>query len=219
MKLISLTMAALLSSFAAQAAPVQDATHAYGLNRSYADELGGSPLVRNGGRLLPKRYRFEPGQGLTLSGAVPGSHYSIELQVALGDVTGYRRLLGFRVAASDNGLYVRNGSLEFYPVTADAPVSFQVGKLADVVITRDAASRMVTLYVDGVQQASFDDSAELAVFDTDAEGNSFARFFIDDNGEDATGVLNHLRVFDTVLTPTDVRKLAAGKLPGNVTGQ
>lgn len=218
MKLMSLALVALMST-AAHAAPVQDATHAYGLNKSYADELGGNPLQAQGGRFTPTRYRFKAGEGLTLSGAVQPTHYSIQMQLAPADVTGYRRLIGFRLAGSDAGLYVNNGSLEFYPLTTGAPVTFQADKLANVVITRDAASRIVTLYVDGVQQASFEDDQRSAEFDVDPDGNSFARFFIDDNGEDAAGTLNHLRVFDQVLTPAEVRKLANGKLPGNVTSK
>jgi len=217
---IPLVTAAVLSSTAAQAAtPVQDATHAYGLNRTYADELGGAALVPVGGRLLAKRYRFEAGQGLTLSGALPTSHYSIEFRFTPADTSGYKRLIGFRASSPDNGLYLHNGAIEFYPITSEAAGALAAGRQADVAITRDAASRIVSLYVEGVLRASFEDTQDLAVFDTDVNGNSFGRFFIDDNGEDAAGTLNHLRVFDAVLSPAEVRKLANGKRPGNVTSE
>lgn len=209
--------AGIFAPWLAHAAPVPDATHAFGLNGSYSDELGGSPLVPSGGRLGSSRYHFSFGQGLTLTGAVPADTYSIEMQIKPTETLGYQRLIDFKQLGWDGGLYLFNGALEFYPYLPTQPVLLTPGKQTDITITRDGASSTMNLYVDGQWQISFNDFGG-GVFTLDGQGQTVANFFLDDNGECMEGSLNHLRVFDRVLSAADVQKLAKGKRPGNVTG-
>ncbi len=173
-------LAPALALLALAASPTLAQTgHVYDLNGSYADASGGPSLTGDGGTLGATGYTFGPNQGLTVLNAVSSSVYHIDLTFQFTDVGGYRKLIDFSDKNSDNGLYIYNGNLNFYPtITGAAPVA--VNQLTNVVLDRDAAGT-VTGFVNGVQQFSFADTSNLGVFN--APGNVI-HFFEDDN---ATG--------------------------------
>jgi hypothetical protein len=200
----------LLSS--AHAATV---THIYELNGNLADTLGGPNLVSAGGTLGPSNYSFGPNQGLSVGDALADpAHYSIEMIFRLSDVGHYARVLDFQNLTKDTGLYVVGAALDFFisafPGGSQDIIGaavFQPNQDAHVVFTRDAISRTVVGYVNGVPSISFTDLGNHAVF------GSFTHFFIDDTVEASSGVVDRIRFYDGPLTESQVMSLFNGGPP------
>jgi hypothetical protein len=157
--------------------------------------------------------------GVSLSpttGVVSNSIYTIAALVRVDDVTGYRRLVDFKNGTADSGLYDYYGQLYFYPnaVGSSSPAPMVDGEYTMVVVTRDNTG-LVTGYVDGVQQLSFDDStSQNAVIDS----NNTLRFFRDNDtggasGEDSSGAVSRIELFNSALTATQVAALTPGSSP------
>ena len=210
MNLLRPAAALVLSALAlvAQAAPTP--SHVYLLDGTYADQNGGASLVSDGGTLDLTGYNFGVNQGLSLSGVLGTASYTIDFQSSFTDTTGFRRLVDFKDRTSDTGLYNLDRALNFYNITTGAMPVFAPNTLAQVTITRDAASNVFTGYVNGVLQISFVDSAGLAIFDTPT-ATPIARFFEDDlavPNEASAGRVEYIRLFDTALSAADVASLA-----------
>jgi hypothetical protein len=210
-----LSLAALTLSAGASALGAQTPTHAYRLNGSFADALGGPSLVGLGGTIGATGYTFGLGQGLSLTNALNPTVYSLELAFRLDAVTSYRKIVDFANRTREAGFYVQNGFAHFYPgINPDGlQSSFTAGTLAHLVLTRDAGGRF-TAFVDGVQTLSFLDRDGLATF----TGPGAVAFLLqDDGGEHPSGFLDYVRTYDRALTGTEVAaRFAAGDdaLPG-----
>jgi hypothetical protein len=167
-----------------------------------------------------------PGTVLTISAAgglvlphaatIVGSEgYAIELLFRLDTITGYRKLIDFDGGASDRGLYVRDGCLEFFDVAASARPSVAADRYAHVVMTRDGRARVIG-YVDGLARLSFVDQGGLASI-----GGQGLRFFGDDRVtggiEAPSGSIARVRLYDGPIGPLDAR-LACGQLLGTSCG-
>ena len=188
-------------------------THEYSLDGTFADSLGGPSLLPNGGVLNPTDYSFDPNQGLTLSNALTNpAEYSILLDFSFSILNGYRRILDFKNRASDTGLYNLATAVNFYNVASGGAV-FAPDTPARLVITRDAATGLVTAYVNGLTQISFIDGSNLAVFDA---GNAIMHFFIDDlaaPNEASAGRVSEIAIYDTALPAADVAVLGGPIVP------
>ncbi len=112
--------------------------------------LGGPALVPNGGTIESDRYVFGANQGLSVENALadPGN-YSIELTFTLDATSGYRRLISFKNATDEFGLYTLNSQLYFYPRSAGPRGVIAAGEEITVRLTRDAATKEIVGYVDG----------------------------------------------------------------------
>jgi Concanavalin A-like lectin/glucanases superfamily len=190
------------------------AKHVYELNGSLNDALGGPSLVPHGGTLNATSYSFGPNEGLSLSNAIVPGNYSIEMIFNFESVDGWRRIIEFKNRGEDGGVdegwYVYYSSLQFYPVASGIDVPFISNVDAHVVVTRDDATDLVVGYVNGVEQTSFTDSTDSAVFS--GPGN-IIHFFIDDlvfPEEASAGVVDRIRIYDHALTAEEVAALAAG---------
>ncbi len=187
--------------------------HNYELDGSFADSLGGPALVPAGGTLNPTDYSFGANQGLTLTNALPTpANYSILVDFSLSTLNGYRRILDFKNSTSDTGLYDLNSGLNFYNITTGGAV-FAPDLAVRLVVTRDSATDTFTGYINGNQQITFNDPTHLSVFDA---GSSIMKFFIDDNavaGEASAGRVGKISIYDSTLTPADVRTLGAPPAP------
>jgi hypothetical protein len=181
-------------------------THDYPLNGSFADAQGGPALAAVGGTLISGGYNFGPNQGLNLSSALtnPGN-YSLELVFRWDDLPGgWQKIIDFHNLATNVGLYTANSGLHFWngPFTGNL---FAPDTLYRLVLTRDDADDEVSAYINGVRVWSFTDAAGDAVFDGP---NQIIRFFQDDNvtgpAEAQAGFVDFIRLYDTVLTPTQV---------------
>lgn len=217
-----IAMALLAASAPASAALI----HNYELNGSLADSLGGPSLVAEGGTLNSGSYSFGPNQGLTLSGALStgaatNGNYSIELAFRFFDLTGFRKIIDFKNLTSDNGLYVLESALNFFPAVTGASGAFTPNVNVHVVLSRDGASGQVLGFMNGVQQLprptdpAFIDSSNLAVFN--ATDSSIIRFFEDDTitgrSEASAGVVDYIRIYDVSLTAAQVAVLPDDAAP------
>ena len=162
--------------------PVSAQTHVYSLNNTYADTNGGPSLTPNGGTLSASGYTFAANQGLSLSNALGGNGagYSIDITFSFNDLTSgntYKKILDFNDLNDDAGLYLLNGQLDFFPI-ASGPTVVAANQSITVDLTRNAATQLVTGSLDGVQQFSFVDGSNAAVF---GSPDNTIHFFEDDN--------------------------------------
>ena len=205
------------------AATARPPIHDYRLRGGYTDELGGPALTAKGGSLLPiAGYRFGANQGLTVADALPAETYTLDFEVALDQVSGWRKLVDFEGLTRDSGFYVYEQALQ-YVITPGADFlttqpAILATKLYRVTLTRTAAKH-VTAYIDGVPVPAqrgalpdpptatpatafeFDDTAHVA-----ALTGAVASFFIDDalGGESSAGQAYRIRIWDAVLPAAEV---------------
>ena len=208
----------LCSLLALAFAPARGAVliNEYALRGNLNDNLGGTPLTSLGGQITSLGYVFAANQGVSLS--IPFlsfANFSIELSFKFDAVTGYRKIADFKSLVEDMGLYVLNGSLNFFPVTTAPQVDFTPGTNVVVALTRDGTTGIVTGYVNGQQRFSFLDTTTLGVTTPGVPSNLI--LFKDDTATGSTeasgGQLNYLRVYNGALTSTQVAALYAGGAP------
>jgi hypothetical protein len=185
----------------------------YTLQGTLADSLGGPSLASFGGSITPTGYVFAANKGLAFTNpALTPANFSIELSFSFDVTTGYRKIVDFLNLGSDSGLYQLNGNLNFYPVATTGSSDFASGVTADVVLTRDASTNMVTGYVNGVQRFTFADTSSLSIV-----GLGSMRLFVDDfatgQSEASGGTANYFRVFNGVLSSSQVNALFLGGSP------
>jgi hypothetical protein len=158
--------------------------------------------------------RLGRGRGLSLAptaGVIASGAFTIELEFRLRRLAGYRKLLDFKKASDDSGLYSLDGCLNLYPRRPASPATIGTDTYVQVVLTRDASARVVG-YVDGIRQFSFHDPGRLAVID----GRDTLQFFRDDsetNTESSGGAVSRIRLFDRPLVGSEVAALACVDLP------
>ena len=151
---------------------------------------------------------FPMGGGVELmptTGVIPSGIYTIVVQFRFDEVSGYRRIIDFKNASSDNGLYAYDGMLYFYDSAEGSAMVIDAAMYVDVALTRDQ-NGMVAGYVNGMPQFSFADSANDGVIDK----NQTLRFFADDmqtSDEDSAGAVARLRLFDTALSAAEIAAL------------
>ena len=149
-------------------------------------------------RLRPRVIQFGANQGLHVSNVLADTgNYSIDLVFRLDDTSGFRKLIDFADRSVDTGLYVHNGSLEFYNKPSLPTVTIAPSQLNTILLTRDAATKIVSGYVNGLQQFAFSDTTNIAVF---SGTNGIMRFFEDDTatgGSEASGgFVDRIRIAD-----------------------
>jgi len=173
----------------------------------------GSSVFTVDGRTGTTVLRFAGGGGLALAPTtrvVGSSEYTIEVLFRLDLLTGYRKIIDFREGAADAGLYLLDGCLTFFPREQGALTKIGSNSYVQIVLTRDAADRVVG-YVDGVRQFAFNDRGGLAK----VGGSDGLRFFVDDattTGEHSSGSVSQIRLFDQALTANEVALLACTEL-------
>ena len=185
--------------------------HEYALRGTLDDNLGGESLTALGGQITALGYVFAPNQGLSFSARdFTPTNYSIELSFRLDATTGSTKIIDFHNLTSDPGLYQSNGSLAFSPSANTSFLDFAPGSDVHLVLTRDAATSVVTAYVNGQQRFSFLDPDGLAV--SPGFSNKL-NLLIDDQSNTSGGTANYLRVFNGALTANEVSDLLAAGPP------
>lgn len=199
--------------------------HQYRFAGSYADDFGGPDAVGHGGTFDGALgYQFAMNQGVDLVGAVPPEVYTVDVELAFGELTSWRKILDVKNLDDDSGFYTYDGALQYVIVPGSdfltAPATFTPGTQTRVTLTRDAA-HVVTGYLDGVPARAaratvpdppanppsgsfqFDDSGGVA-----ALSGTTATFFIDDtvtgSGESTAGSVRRIRIYDVALTAAQV---------------
>ena len=74
---------------------------------------------------------------------------------------GYARLIDFSDSTQDTGIYKLGNGVSFYPVGTYASGSFVSGQDVFVTITRDSATQLVSLYIDGAPAGAYVDTGNL----------------------------------------------------------
>ena len=168
--------------------------HDYELNVDYLDAFGGNPMVPNGGFLNGTEYVFGPDQGPNVSGVIDPGTYCIQLKFTPLATSGWRKILDFKNRTSDNGLYIYNNRLQFYPYPAGPDIAFSPGVPVTVLFIRDGATGEMSGYVNGVWQWTITDSPNDATFT--GPGN-IIYILIDDlavPGESMSGSLDFFKI-------------------------
>ncbi len=211
---------AVLLGFAGPVLAVPQASQDYELAGSLADANGGPALTRLSGGTLGTAaapgFTFGTNDGLLLSGISSASPYSIEMLFDFDAADHYFKIIDFANRSSDSGLYSGRGVLDLYPRASGSTVQLFPGALTDLLLTRSAAGSLAA-YLNGVLSFSYDDSNTVIT----ASGVGPLLLFADDTttgGREATsGFVRRIRVFDSVLTPTDAADLAADPAPAGTT--
>jgi Bacterial Ig-like domain len=152
---------------------------------------------------------FPTGNGLSLptTGLAESGSYSVVMLVRLDSASpGRRKLLDFSSGSSDAGLYLCDGRLVLELLAATpCPIGpgFE-GDWAQVALTRDGATGDVHAYLGDDAPSAVDTGTEMAL-------DSEVRFFRDDelvpSDEHSGGAVARIRVFDGVLSPTQIEGL------------
>jgi hypothetical protein len=190
----------------AQLAPAATLAHYYSFDTDLSDSQGGPALVTNTGTVSGGRYVFTAGADLEGAGLLTDpADYTIDFIVALADLAGYAKLLDFKDLTTDDGLYILNSAVDFFPL----PVSTEVmspsvpGRLT---VTRDAGTALMSVYLNGVLAISFDDSA--TNYGTFSSGAGIMHFFTDDattsGGEYSDGWAEYIAIYNGAMTAEEV---------------
>lgn len=132
------------------------------------------------------------------------------------------KIFDFKNLSSDAGLYVNamSGTLAFIDgsgvIQGTGGAAISSLTYAQIVLTRDSSTNLTSVYLNGTLAFSFTDNVGLAVLgDSSMSGNSFLTLFKDDGmglggtmlSESTQGNIARLRLYDGVLSATDVMKL------------
>ncbi len=180
--------------------------HQYDFNNSFADAMGGPSMESGGGVVLSTGYCFRAGQGPNLSHALasPGD-YTIEMVVKLRETTRYRALINLDNVTGDRGLFVGDGSMNFFPINSAAQspaVDVRENQWHRIVLTRDGATSLVSAYVDGTLRLSASDPKGKYIANANTAG--IIHFCRDNGREVSAGELDQIRIHDRPLTAAEV---------------
>lgn len=152
--------------------------------------------------------------GLTLatSGLIAPGNYSVEMILLFTEQdNAWRRIIDVENRQSDSGFYVDpTNNLAIYPVIGST-AAFTNNVFHHVVLTNDAAGTAIG-YLDGAQQ--FTSTTDLMDVNNGNNPGLLMHFFLDNvvaggQGEFSDGQIALLRLYDAVLTPTQIATLAS----------
>ena len=152
-------------------------------------------------------YNFGKQQGLSLdTTGLISDNYTIAALFSFDEILSWKKILDFKNLTSDNGLYIYDGQLQFYPVADDGP-TVGPGTFFEAVLTRDSSTALVTAYFDGTPVFSFTDSFSFGVISAANLLNIFQDDGVTGGGESSSGSVAGLRIFNNVLTDAEVAAL------------
>lgn len=140
--------------------------------------------------------------------------YSVDIVFKIdASQSSWKSIFGVSNRTSDNAFYVEPGDkLQVYPV-GDGPTTFTFGEYHHVTLTNDGADHL-TSYLDGIYQ--FNLTSTVMNFSTYAAANPdrLIHFFADNliaggQGEFSDGHVARIRLYDTVLSDSEVSTIAA----------
>lgn len=144
-------------------------------------------------------YRFEQNSGFqfdnTAAGNFLGEGYTIELYFVFDNLSSWKRVVDWKNRTSDNGAYVFNGELNFYPYQYSSGAPVNEGEYTYYVITRDEATQELIIYTDAVNHIEFIDTGEDGILN----GDNVLNFFHDDlivGGEASSGAVAMLKLYN-----------------------
>lgn len=168
-----------------------------------ANACANTPTVR--GYSFPQ---FSGFKSMNKAPIVATESYTITMIVKFNPLQGaFTRLIDFSDSTLDDGIYVLNGEISFYPVGTFAPGAFLDNRYSVMTLTRDAATSVVSLYIGLTPAGTYTDIMKIYV-----PTNGTLHFFMDNTtgpapiAESSAGVVTFVRVSDT---PTTLAGLAA----------
>jgi Ca2+-binding RTX toxin-like protein len=192
-------------------------SHIYDLNNSLTDSLGGPALTSINGSLTSTGFNFNRGGGLSVSNAVTSTEYSIELKYkfASNSISSWRRVISFKNLTDDLGLYEHGVRVDFFNITGDSVATTALNTVKNLIITREASTNKVTIYLNGSQILTFTDTNANATF---SSAGSVLQMFRDNTsngttGEEDPGFVDRIRIYKGVLTAAQVTSLQNGGDP------
>ncbi|MDH3767284.1 MAG: Ig-like domain-containing protein, partial [Gammaproteobacteria bacterium] len=173
--------------------------NSYDFNGDLSDTLAnGVDLVASGGAVDVGRYFFEPNQGLRLTQALPCvTDYAVEIRFQVNDeVLEFNKLIDFQELASDPGVYIFEGGINFFP---QPDVAGLLALDTDFTVGIARAAGQVEVYLDGNLLFSFADVENVAV-----PLQNVLNFFVDDfgtlQGESFAGSVDFIRIHNDAST-------------------
>jgi cysteine-rich repeat protein len=147
-----------------------------------------------------------------LAPAVVTESYTISMLVRFSPLNGgYSRLIDFSNSTADDGIYVYDTEVSFYPVGTFAEGTWFDDQDVFVTITRDAATKIVSLYINGLPAGEYlDVGDEWSPADLYVPAASTMYFLMDNTegsanvSESSPGVISYLQLSDTHMTPEQV---------------
>jgi cysteine-rich repeat protein len=171
-----------------------------------ANACSNTPTVRG--------YSFPAFGGLRSPNNAPvlvGESYTISLIVKFSPLrSGYTRLIDFSNSTLDDGIYVLNNGISFYPVGTYAPGSFADDRFSVLTLTRDAATNVVSLFIGLTAAGTYEDTGKRYV---PSAGNM--HFFMDNTtgaaavSESSAGIVTFLRVSDRPIAAASLAQTIA----------
>jgi hypothetical protein len=188
------TFITLLLLLAAQAVLAQQVVRDYNFkNEQLKDAAGKGPdLKKQMGVIGDGKFTFAAGDGLELDKAGVTDHYTLEVTVEFEETSSWRKIFDFKSQNSDNGLYVYNGQLQFYPEEPGGEI--QANTSYRIRLECDKATKKVQGFINGIRSFEFIDGNDMAVID-----NETLILFLDDvttSSEISAGVTTRLRIWD-----------------------
>lgn len=153
-------------------------------------------------------YRFEKNSGFqfdnSAAGNFLGESYTIEIYFVFDELSSWKRVVDWKNRKSDNGAYVFNGELNFYPYVYSDEAPVIAGEYTYYVITREAATKDLLIYTDARVEISFTDNADAALPDNE----NLLNFFHDDlvvQNEASAGAVAMVKLYNYTLDSTDIK--------------
>jgi len=162
-----------------------------------ANACPNTPTVR--GYSFPQYSGFK---SLNKAPVVAGESYTITMIVKFNPLQGaFTRLIDFSDSTLDDGIYVFNGAVSFYPVGTFADGSFVDNQYSVMTLTRDGATSVVSLFIGLTPAGTYTDTNKTYV-----PLNGTLHFFMDNTtgtapvNEASAGVVTFVRVSDAPIT-------------------
>ena len=131
--------------------------------------------------------------------------YTIEMYFRFAELDSWKRVVDFKNRKTDNGCYVYDGKLNFYNYAVGEKAPVRPNKYTHYVVSRNAKTKQVKMYVDGLSKIEFTDKLDEGKVDEDGLLN----FFYDDlmvKDEASEGAIALLKIYDYVIEPQNVRR-------------
>ena len=152
-------------------------------------------------------YHFDQNSGLSFDNNVSnfiGESYSIELVFKFENLSSWKRIIDFKNRSSDNGVYAKDGKLNFYNVTISSDAPFTVNEYSHLVVTRDTSNNnLFSMFINGEFINSFNDNNELSLLNA----NNVLHFFQDDlavGNEASAGEVALIRLYNYALSASEI---------------
>ena len=153
-------------------------------------------------------YRFEANSGFQFdnnaTGFSLGEDYTIELYFVFDNLSSWKRVVDWKNRKTDNGAYVYNGKLNFYPIATSGDAPVVAGEYTYYVITRDAETKELIMYTDAETYITFTDNSGEALIGED----NVLNFFHDDlivQNEASSGAVAMLKLYNYTLDSTTIQ--------------